>query len=164
MSFLKGLFGKKETEIQNSQPAVKETMAPDAEKLFQDARVLDKEGKYAEALKLFLQAAEQGHAAAQNSCGNMYEKGDGTPVNIDKAIFWYEKSVQQGNDKAQCNLGRMYENGDGVPVDKEKALYLYEQAAMQGHRTAQFRCGLMYYGDGCSKRCTSKDGSVKCFC
>jgi TPR repeat protein len=34
----------------------------------------------------------------------MYEKGDGITKDIDKAIYWYEKSAKQGYEIARSNL------------------------------------------------------------
>ena len=34
-------------------------------------------------------AAEQGHAAAQFSLGNMYDEGEGVPEDAAEAVRWY---------------------------------------------------------------------------
>lgn len=64
--------------------------------------------------------AESGNAPAQRKLGLMYEKGDGVPVDYDKAIHWYCLAAEQGDAEAQENLGRMCELGqvvlDGVQV------------------------------------------------
>ena len=41
-------------------------------------------------------AAEQGHAKAQYKCGQMYEAGEGTRKDWDKARMWYQKAKDQG--------------------------------------------------------------------
>ena len=61
----------------------------------------------------------------------MYDNGTGTPVDDEKAVYWYTKSAEQGHAKAQYNLGIMYENGEGTPVDNAKAAYWFMQSAAQ---------------------------------
>lgn len=38
-------------------------------------------------------AAEQGHVVAQAACGSTYELGIGCAVNLEKAIYWYERCL-----------------------------------------------------------------------
>jgi len=57
-----------------------------------------------EGIKWYLKAAEQGRADAQNSLGMLYWKGEGAPQDIEKALFWLNKSSDQGNQAAQYNL------------------------------------------------------------
>ncbi len=52
--------------------------------------------------------AAQGDANAQNTLGEMYEKGKGVTQNNAEAVKWYRKAAEQGNAKAQNNLGIMY--------------------------------------------------------
>ncbi len=96
-------------------------------------------------------AAEQGDADAQFNLGNMYYNGEGTEVNYEKALYWYEKAAEQGDVNAQFETADMYycSYGEGMSWDKEKALYWYEKAAAQGHIKAQLKTGCMYYkGEG----------------
>ena len=58
-------------------------------------------GKLDVALQAYLKAAEQGHALAQFQCGKMYYIGEGTAVNMAKALYWTEKAAEQGNPAAQ---------------------------------------------------------------
>ncbi len=44
---------------------------------------------YAEAVKWFTKAAEQGHAKAQNNLGLMHEEGRGVPQDYVQAHMWY---------------------------------------------------------------------------
>jgi len=72
---------------------------------------------YAEAVKWYLKAAEQGIASAQFKLGVMYDKRQGVPQNFVEAVKWYRKAAEQGNAEAQYNLGMMYFAGLGVPKD-----------------------------------------------
>jgi uncharacterized protein len=86
---------------------------------------------YAEALKWYCKAAEQGNA---------------------KAVKWYRKSAEQGNAEAQFNLGVMYDERLGVPQDYAEAVKWYRKSAEQGFVEAQTNLGIMYLtGQGVSK-------------
>lgn len=74
----------------------------------------------------------------------MYYNGEGTPKDMEKALYWYEKAAEQGHINAQFYCGWMNDNGEGTPQDKSKALQWYEKSAEQGNATAQFNCGNMY--------------------
>ena len=84
-------------------------------------------GDYAEALKWYHKAAEQGHAAAQNSLGWMYQKGKGVPQDHAEAVKRYRKSAEQGDEAAQYNLGRTYQKGEGVPQSDAEAVKVVSQ-------------------------------------
>ena len=83
---------------------------------------------YKTALKVWMPAAEAGDAEAQNSVGEIFERGLGTDPNYQVAALWYRKAAEQGHKGAQFNLGTLYETGNGVPQDKAMALNWYRKA------------------------------------
>lgn len=83
---------------------------------------------YKTALKVWLPAAEEGDAAAQNTVGEIFEQGLGTEPNYEMAALWYERAARQGNKGALVNLATLFETGKGVEKNKLKALNLYRQA------------------------------------
>ena len=98
-------------------------------------------------------AAEQGDMEAQFHLGRMYCQGEGTEVNYEKVLYWWEKAAEQGDVRAQFNVGLIFFRGLGTEVNYEKALYWYEKAAEQGDAKAQFATADMYYcsyGEGMS--------------
>ena len=99
---------------------------------------------YAEAVKWWRLAAEQGFARAQSNLGVMYANGEGVAQDYDEAMRLYRLAAEQGLARAQHNLGNMYENGRGVAVDDAEALRWYRLAAEQGLADAQFNLGWMY--------------------
>jgi TPR repeat protein len=100
---------------------------------------------FAEAIRWYRKAAEQGDAGALNSLGGMYRKGVGVPQDFAKAIHWYRKAAEQGNVDAQSVLGEMYFNGQGAPRDFVQAYMWVNVAAVGGNkRVAQFRDSLEY--------------------
>jgi TPR repeat protein len=95
---------------------------------------------YAEAVKWFHKAAEQGYARAQFNLGLMLH-GAGSVV---QAVKWWRKAAEQGNANAQGSLGLMYYNGNGVPQNYVEAVKWYRKAAEQGDAEAQYSLGVMY--------------------
>ena len=83
---------------------------------------------YQTALKVWMQAAQEGDAEAQTNVGEIFEKGLGTSPNYQAAALWYGKAAEQGNVRAQFNLGTLYETGRGVPMNKLTALNWYRAA------------------------------------
>jgi TPR repeat protein len=98
---------------------------------------------YAEAVKWYRRAAEQGYAMAQFNLGIMYEFGVGVLQDYAEAVKWYRRAAEQGHAMAQCNLGIMYDSGQGVPQDYAEAAKWYRRAAEQGHAKAQFNLTLV---------------------
>ena len=110
---------------------------------------------YAEAVKLFLLAAQQGDASSQYNLGVMssyYHPGWRTnvlPRDDVEAVRWYRLAAEQGHALAQHNLGLMYANGEGVPQDYVEVVRWYRLAAEQGLARAQNNLGVMYVkGEG----------------
>ena len=52
---------------------------------------------YAEAVKWYRLAAEQGYAAAQYNLGVMYDNGQGVPQDYAEAVKWYRLAAEQGD-------------------------------------------------------------------
>jgi TPR repeat protein len=69
---------------------------------------------YAEAVTLYLTAAEQGNAIAQFDVGVMYEHGRGVIQNYAEAERWFRKAADQGYANAQTALDH-FSNADGNP-------------------------------------------------
>jgi TPR repeat protein len=104
----------------------------------------DKRGDYAEAVKWYRLAAEQGEAKAQFNLGHMAGHGQGGPQDYAEAAKWFRLAADQGNLKAISSLGFMYASGQGVPQDYAEAAKLYRLAAEQGNAPAQHNLGVMY--------------------
>ena len=52
---------------------------------------------YAEAVKWYRKAADQGDAFAQYNLGVMYDNGEGVPQDQAEAVKWYRKAAEQGD-------------------------------------------------------------------
>ena len=51
------------------------------------------------------EAANEGHASAQNNLGHCYEFGKGVEKNESHAMEWYSKSAAQNHSASYINLG-----------------------------------------------------------
>ncbi|MCL2389947.1 MAG: hypothetical protein FWD54_03535 [Endomicrobia bacterium] len=135
---------------------------------------------YAEAVKLYQKAADQGHKEAkkivdaihfeqtkktteesqiklakenQIKLAAMYYYGIGVNQDYAEAAIWYGKAAEQGIADAQYALGGMYYDGRGVEQDYAEAVIWYRKAAEQGIADAQYALGGMYYdGRGVEQR------------
>lgn len=91
---------------QAMEQTAKESMGPsmtntmDKQALQDQAIALYKANKFPEALEAFKKAAEAGHSNAMFFLGVMHEKGQGTPVDMEKAMSWYQKSSDLENGAA----------------------------------------------------------------
>ena len=72
---------------------------------------------YAEALRWYRMAADQGDSVAQYSLAQMYDFGRGVPADYAEAARWYQMAAERGHIYAQFNLGVMCSEGTGVPAD-----------------------------------------------
>jgi hypothetical protein len=76
---------------------------------------------YAEALKWFQRAADQGNPKAQDRIALMYYYGQGVPQDYAQAAHWYQLAAQGGDYHARLQLSDMYQRGIGVPRDASES-------------------------------------------
>ena len=62
------------------------------------------EQDYAEAVKWYRKAADQGEASAQFNLGKSYYNGDGVKKDYVEAVKWYRKAADQGDEEAKEKL------------------------------------------------------------
>jgi tetratricopeptide (TPR) repeat protein len=117
--------------------------------VFEAGRAATARKDYAEARRLYEQAAAAGYAMAMNNIGALYEGGEGVPVNYVEAVRWYSKAAAAGEPIAMVDLGWQYATGHGVTRDYAHARQLYETAVQAGVPAAMNNLGLLYlYGQG----------------
>jgi hypothetical protein len=88
--------------------------------------------------------ANNGDASAQFDLGVRCGKGDGVPVDHEKAAVWYRKAAEQGLAKAQAALGHYYAIGEGVVQDFDQAVMWSRKAAEQGDARGQNNLGVAF--------------------
>ena len=89
------------------------------------------------ALSWYRRAAKQGHLESQLACAVMYEKGEGTKIDLKKALSWYEQAAKLGSVEAQLKCGRMYYAGRAETRSPKKARRWLEIAAGNGSAEAE---------------------------
>ena len=82
---------------------------------------------YAEALKWFRKAVEQGNSKAKSNLGDLYRYGHGVEQDYAEALKWYRKAAGQGVAAAWKSLGNMYCRGEGVEKDFVTAAEWYRK-------------------------------------
>ncbi len=111
----------------------------------------DKE-EYNAAAKLYLFAAEKGHADAQYMLARCCMTGRGVPKSEKDMVKWMTKAAEQGHDYAQNELGLCYKFGHGVEKSDSEAAKWFRKAAQQGNADGQCNLGICYeYGEGVEK-------------
>lgn len=117
-------------EAEGRDPAAREALG----KFHQEGWGVKKDmGK---ALSLYLSAAQELHADAQNDLGWAHQHGLGVEKSDEKALSWYRKAALNGNANAANNLAYMYRNGRGTEKDEVKAAEYYLQSANAGNQDA----------------------------
>ena len=99
---------------------------------------------FARARRLFVKAAAQSNAVAENNLGVMYTYGHGVKPDMRRAVGWYRKAAERGHPDAQANLGNMYEAGQGVAPDMVEAAKRYRASATQGNPKGEVNIARMF--------------------
>lgn len=92
-------------------------------------------------------SAEQRHAPGQMLLADLYQKGEGTPKNDERALRLLEQAADQGLAEARYKVGQAYMSGTGAPADPKRAAQYLERAAAQNHVPAQLALAQFYSGD-----------------
>jgi TPR repeat protein len=100
---------------------------------------------YAEAMRWYREAADQGDPDAQTQMGVFYHNGLGVPRDYAEAMRWYRKAADQGFALAQRNIAILYRYGYGVAQDYAEAMRWNKKAAAQGDALAQNEIGVLYW-------------------
>lgn len=104
-------------------------------------------GMYVTAMKLALERAQQGDAAAQTLVAEMMTKGYGIARDPKGAIFWYSQAAEGGDAAAMFQYALLLMKGRDVPADKKKADEYMRRAAEAGNSAAQFNWGQILISD-----------------
>lgn len=125
------------------KPAVKELTPVE---LYNKAVAFDRDKKYSEAAPLFRQAAEKGHADAQNFLGTYYAEGNYVTKSEYEAVKWYKKAADQKHANACYEVGVLYLYGKDYVVEKNEAeaFNYFKISADQGCIEAFDKLGDMY--------------------
>ncbi len=90
-------------------------------------------GKYDRALQILQPIAAKENAEAQCILGNIYHLGLGVKQDLNKAVYWYQKSSDRGYGVASNNLaGILIAGENGIKKDLFLAKKLYQKVLQQG--------------------------------
>jgi uncharacterized protein len=135
---------KTETMLPKPQSSIKSNVQQNnSEALYILALQHINQSQYSKAVPLLEEAANQGHASAQNWLGFCYKNGQGITQDDAKAVKYYRLAADHGLADAQFNLGVCY-SGKGVTQDHAQAVKYFRLAADQGDASAQYNLGLCY--------------------
>jgi hypothetical protein len=98
-------------------------------------------GRQQIALKWFLAAAEQGHAAAQHQLGLIYAWGPESLRNEEAADLWLRKATQQDHAGAWIDLGWLLYRRK---ADTAAVIRCFEQALALGNTAGCYHLGMLY--------------------
>ena len=111
---------------------------------------------YAEAIRLFHEAAHFGSVHAMLKLGTLYYFGFGIVPNTEKAIHWLRLAAEKGSLSATLNLANVYyEMNRGKETDK-KAWRYYEEASIYDEKH-MFYMGRMYFDGRCQNKYASEE-------
>ena len=101
-------------------------------------------------------SAENKHVSAQFLLGLFYKCGIGTPVNHEKAFYWFNLAAENGYEQSYSHIGRYYLDGRIVKTNYENAALWFEKAITSQNENvrgeALFDYGVLYLdGLGVSK-------------
>lgn len=98
------------------------------------------------AIELYNDCAQNGKLSfAMNELGSLYKKGREVPKDLNKAFYWYSKSVEQGDPIGMFYLGTMYKAGEGVIQDFSKAFEYFMMSAEKGFYGGLYAAGYCKY-------------------
>ena len=105
----------------------------EANRLHQDAqRQYFDRRNYKEAHRLYLRAANMGHAEAQSVIAYMYYIGQGVEKDLKLAFAWNRRAAELGNAAAKTTLAHLYTVGHGTPKDYALAMVWAGRAVVAG--------------------------------
>lgn len=106
----------------------------------EDAQALLTQKRYAEAVRVYENRANQGDTHSQVFLGWMYFEGQGVAKNVDKALGWFNRAASLGSKE-----GAFYAGRTAMSLNQyEKAIESFQAAARQEYGPALLWLGLIY--------------------
>ena len=112
-----------------------------------------------EAFFFFKKAATSGHIQAQINVGLKYEKGEGTNIDKEKALYWYSQAAFNQNDIAQFRLASLLQQEFGKFKESH---FWFSKSAQKGNPEAHLALATNFIlGRGVEKDLTLAHVSCK---
>lgn len=124
---------------------------------YKDAVAQFQKGEYGSAFSAFRTLSESEDSNSRFYLGFMYNYGLGVARNLQRAIYWYEKSALAGNMQAQHNLGVLYISGVTGSPNYDMGIRWLHEAAQQGSTPSYTELGKAYLkrGEDLSDLCSA---------
>ncbi len=107
------------------------------------------DGRPAEAVAIWTEAATKGDADAEFGLGVAYDLGEGVGQDAAKACLWYRRAGDAGVPAAAFDIAVMLDQGRCGPRDATRVADWYGRAAAYGHARAEYDLAQLYEaGDG----------------
>ena len=98
------------------------------------------------AVRLYGQAANQGHTPSMVRLGYLLQSGAGVTEDQPRAFALYTQAAKAGSLDGEFMLAMSYAQGIGTPRDPVAARKWFLPAAAAGHQFAQYHLGIMLAG------------------
>jgi TPR repeat protein len=112
---------------------------------FELARVSLGDQDFAAAVRLYREAAGQGHAGAQFSLGVLSALGKGVPRSTEEAVRLYREAADRSDGRAQYTLGEKFSQGVQARTTEPRADLWLERLARLGESTNPLALGSDYH-------------------
>lgn len=122
------------------------------EEILSEAKYYSRRFEEDKAFPLFKKAAELGSGAAQYDLAYYYQKGYAVEKSIQKAIYWYEKSIENNFAPANDALISIYNHGWEIQENKPLAFEYAMRCANQNNTSCMWYVAMSYLdGNGVEK-------------
>lgn len=102
------------------------------------------EQDHATALTWFQNAVKAGSLDARIDAGELYERGQGIPQDLQAALCLYRTAAEAGSPRGMLVMGRVFQNGSGPPRNDDSAAVWYRKAANAGSAEGMHALGVLY--------------------
>jgi|GEM_PF-1532203 len=104
------------------------------------------------AYAIWLPLAQKNDLAAQRNVAHLLRRGKGTPQDLARALYFYERASDGGLVSAAVNAGMMHLRGEGTRADPETALRYLTVGVKSKHPVALYEVSLLLAnGSGVTK-------------
>jgi TPR repeat protein len=117
-----------------------------------DALAAYHSGDEVAAIRLLTPLAESGNVKAQDTLGDIYWYGDGTPADCAASLAWSQRSAELGSPEGANAMGFNYSVGQCIEQNDAKAVEWYRKGAAAGNVKSEVAMARRYlYGQGVPK-------------
>ena len=126
-----------------------------------DALAAYRSGDEVAAIRMLTPLAESGNVKAQDTLGDIYWYGDGTPANCAASLSWSKRSAELGSGEGANAMGFNYSVGQCIEQNDAKAIEWYRKGAAAGSLKSGRGAGPpLSLWPGCRKRRNTRASNI----